>query len=323
MLEVSLLNKPDSEKDIMKDWSGDINKPLVSVCCITYNHEQFIVNAIDSFLAQKTSFPFEIIIRDDCSTDNTTAIVQKYTKEYPNVIKAVIEKENQYSKGVGVLPASYKHAIGKYVAICEGDDFWISDNKLEIQANYMESNNAVQLSFHDAITINSQREQLAADSNNFTHGQRFSTKEIIGQWFIGTQTIMFKNNLEQDTFKCFHGVVNEDWAHQLVSSTKGEVHYISQLRGAYRKHKDSLSTAIGKDRTYRAIKLITLMDKFDDYSNYRYTKEIENKKAFFINDLVEWEVRRSQSTLTHYLTNPKDLVHKIALAIKKKYRRKK
>ncbi len=299
-----------TEQEIMKNWEGDINHPIVSICCGTYNHEKYIIDAIESFLMQETNFPFEIIIRDDCSTDQTTTIVQKYADHYPNIIKPIFEKENQYSKGVMHWSVSFKQAIGKYIALCEGDDYWLSKDKLFKQYNYMNCNENIQLSFHNAIVANEHKEKLKDTNSNYLYGEIFTTKDIINNWFISTQTIMFKNNLEEDYITNFFGVINGDWTIQLICSLLGEVHFIGNLNSVYRKNPNSLSNQIGKDKVYRAMKLITLFDKFDTYSDYKFHKEIEEKKKFFLNELILFE-RRKDSHFCYYLSNPREFIHKL------------
>jgi glycosyltransferase involved in cell wall biosynthesis len=114
---------------------------LLSISCIAYNQEQFIAKTIESFLMQKTSFPFEIIIHDDASTDATAKIIKEYADKYPDLIIPIYQKENQYSKGINpafefVIPKSK----GKYIAVCEGDDYWIDPFKLQKQVDFLEAN---------------------------------------------------------------------------------------------------------------------------------------------------------------------------------------
>lgn len=119
---------------------GEIKEPLVSVCCFTYNHEKYIRDAIESFLMQKTDFPFEIIIHDDASTDLTTDIIREYEDKYPEIIKPIYQTENQYSKGIQVALSVYEKSKGKYIAICEGDDYWTDPLKLQMQVTFLEKN---------------------------------------------------------------------------------------------------------------------------------------------------------------------------------------
>ena len=126
------------EHEIVAGWHTSDSTPTVSICCATYNHEAYIEDAICGFLAQETDFPFEIIIRDDASDDGTTAIVKQYAARYPNIIKTVINPDNEFRQGIRPSQVWPKLALGKYLAICEGDDFWISPHKLQKQVELLE-----------------------------------------------------------------------------------------------------------------------------------------------------------------------------------------
>ena len=112
---------------------------VVSIVCNTYNHELYIRDALDSFLSQKTNFPFEILVFDDASTDKTANIIRSYEEKYPDIIKPVYQTVNQYSLGLMPGKQNRERATGKYIAICEGDDYWCDCNKLQKQVDYMES----------------------------------------------------------------------------------------------------------------------------------------------------------------------------------------
>ena len=111
---------------------------MVSIVCTTYNHEKYIRDALEGFVSQKTSFPFEILVMDDASNDGTANIIHEYEKKYPDLIKPVYQEVNQYSQGLKPGKQNRDRAIGKYIALCEGDDYWIDDHKLQKQVNYME-----------------------------------------------------------------------------------------------------------------------------------------------------------------------------------------
>ena len=106
-----------------------MNEIAVSVVCITYNQAEYIRDAINSFLMQKTDFNYEIIIHDDASTDQTIEILKYYERTYSDIIRVIYEEENQYSKGVNISDTLFKLAKGKYIAFCEGDDFWTDKSK--------------------------------------------------------------------------------------------------------------------------------------------------------------------------------------------------
>lgn len=113
-------------------------RPLVTVRCITFNHEAFIRQAIDGFLMQETTFPVQILVHDDASTDGTAAIVREYAEKYPDLIVAVLQPENLFSKGV--RPDLGPLQFGRYLAFCEGDDYWITSDKLQRQVAILEEN---------------------------------------------------------------------------------------------------------------------------------------------------------------------------------------
>lgn len=148
-----------SESSIMSNWGQNVTIPKVSVVCWTYNQEDYVESTIQSFLNQKTNFPFEIVIQDDASTDNTQAIIKKYATLYPTIIKPVLFDENQYSKGSPIGMMAFQKARGDYVAMCDGDDFWVSPYKLQIQYGLALDNADIACFFHPVFQIYSDKEQ--------------------------------------------------------------------------------------------------------------------------------------------------------------------
>ncbi len=113
--------------------------PVVSVICLTYNHAPYIKECLDGFLMQKTDFTFEVIIHDDASTDGTTDIIREYAAKYPDIIKPIIQAENQYSKHHDfnkILQVCIDRSKGKYIAMCEGDDYWTDSLKFHKQSTF-------------------------------------------------------------------------------------------------------------------------------------------------------------------------------------------
>jgi len=133
--------------------SEEVNKPYVSIVCITYNHERYIKDALDGFLAQQTEFCYEIIVHDDASTDATVEILKRYKKENPQVVRLVLQQENQYSKGKRIFINAARYAKGEYVFFCEGDDYWVDKKKLQAQVEAMQRNKEVNISFHPAQLV--------------------------------------------------------------------------------------------------------------------------------------------------------------------------
>lgn len=128
-----------TEEEVMSSWLTK-GEPIVSICCATYNHVAYLEDALRGFLGQVTSFPFEVILRDDASTDGTTAIVKEYAQRYPNIIRPIIEDQNKYALGAKATLVMLPFARGEYIALCEGDDYWVCPTKLEMQVELIRAN---------------------------------------------------------------------------------------------------------------------------------------------------------------------------------------
>lgn len=159
------------EIDIIEAWGVNSCIPVVSIICITFNHELYIEDAIRGFLIQRTRFPFEIIIHDDASVDETSAIVKFYSSKYPRIIKTIFQKENQYSKGKYITLLALSKAKGKYFAICEGDDFWVNSDKLEEQTNCLAKDSSLGAVFTDTNI-------LYQDTKKFLNAHDATRKKI-------------------------------------------------------------------------------------------------------------------------------------------------
>lgn len=130
----------------------DEGRPTVSILCTAYMHGAFIRKALEGFLAQRVKFPIEIIVHDDASTDDTASIIQEYVSNHPGTVKAILQSENQHRKGRGrVIKRLYSAATGKYIALCEGDDYWMDPDKLQTQIDLLESNHEAIACFTDAF----------------------------------------------------------------------------------------------------------------------------------------------------------------------------
>ena len=130
------------------------NKCMVSVLCTAYNHGEYIAQALESFVTQQTDFAFEVLVNDDLSTDNTAQIIREYAERYPNIIRAFIQEKNLYSQGINIYDhVFYPNVKGKYIALCEGDDYWSDPMKLQMQVNFLEANPDYSACVHNT-TIN-------------------------------------------------------------------------------------------------------------------------------------------------------------------------
>ncbi|MCP1305485.1 glycosyltransferase [Halomonas sp. R1t8] len=172
-------------------------EPVVSVVCATYNHVNFIEDAIKGFIAQKTDFPFEVIIHDDASTDGTQEVIKRYAEQYPELIRPIYQTENQYSQNKKPLDICLPLTKGRYVAICEGDDYWTDSNKLQIQFDYMEQHPDCVVTHHNAFVFDSGA--LVRESKLPEHCIRsFTSDELLkNDCFVLTLSMMFRKKFDK------------------------------------------------------------------------------------------------------------------------------
>lgn len=221
-----------TENDIKKNWKKEYdNRPLVSIKNLVYNHEKYIAQALDGFLMQKTDFPFEVIVHDDASTDNSAQIIREYEKKFPSIIKPIYETENQYSKHDGSLGRIVNSKLsGKYVALCEGDDYWIDENKLQMQVDFLESHPDYMMCFHAAEVL----DELQIGLKYEVLDKDYNPTELYENWIVPTASIVCKKEIISYPIK------NPElfWAGDIVLIEKaahlGKVKGFSSVMSVYR-----------------------------------------------------------------------------------------
>ncbi|WP_193039075.1 glycosyltransferase family 2 protein [Pseudoalteromonas nigrifaciens] len=228
-----------TEAEIIENWQGDIEKPVVSVLCNTYNQATYIEDAFRGFLIQKTDFVFEVIVHDDASTDGTSDIVRGYAARYPKIFKPVIQTENQYSQGKKIIGLSATYAKGEYIAICEGDDFWIDEKKIQLQTNILRSNPQINLTVHNAFITNAK-----VDSPNKVFGVQYFKDRIVsvknvfivdGQ-FAPTASYFFRN-IKLDFLSEYPDAPVGDFLLEVFLGTHG-IYTSSEIQSVYRVGSD-------------------------------------------------------------------------------------
>lgn len=243
------------QEDIKRGWKKDLL--VVSICCITYNHEKYISDALDGFLMQETDFPFEILIHDDASTDNTPDIIRKYEEKYPDIIKPIFQKENQKSKlGSGMNPTfNYPRAKGKYIALCEGDDYWTEPLKLQKQVKFLEARDEYSLCVGGYIRKNvatgEQKKNIkVVNKKDFDFGYTFSLADTNKDWITKTLTIMFRNEcLKGFDISAFKFSRDVHTYHHLLK--KGLGFYFTEIFGVYHVHGNGFHS--GSSRTEKIV----------------------------------------------------------------------
>lgn len=224
------------------------SNPLVSICSTTYNLEKYIGEAIESWLAQVTSFPFEIIICDDCSQDNTVKIVQDYITKYPEIIILYTTDKN-----LTMMPnyiRSLKAARGKYIAVCDGDDYWIDTNKLQMQIDFLESNTDFVACLTNSYVIDeyTKEKKIAktqlwdvATSKELLYHDDFH-KDNVNLSPGHVSTYVYKNNLIDEFPAWFYDEdVVTDYPLYMIMSKFGKTKFINTITSVYRKRDGSHS----------------------------------------------------------------------------------
>lgn len=261
-------------------------KTMVSIITTAYNHAPYIAQALESFISQKTDFSFEIIVHDDSSTDGTTEIIQKYEKKYPQLIKAVYQKENQYSKGKNVYEFIIPHIKGKYVAQCEGDDYWCDEKKLQKQVDYMEKHPECSYCFCNSYNVNLKSEIIGTQTPINT-SRVFSSREIIAapEIFLATAgTIYRAEDMYEFPEEMIAGTAGDIPLRQFLM-LRGNAYGFAERMCCYRV----MTPGSESDRYNRAIKnnsqeflkcneaYIRYYELFDRYTKGEYHEELLEK----------------------------------------------
>lgn len=222
-----------------------MNTPLVSICSITYNHAPYIRQCLDGFLMQKTNFKYEIIIHDDASTDGTTEIIKEYAEKYPDLITPIFQSENQYSKGVRGFYARFVYPLakGKYIALCDGDDYWTDPLKLQKQVDFLEANPEYVMCTHRFQTYEQCTKTLQNDclSLNVDDNFYFDFDYFISRkaWITQPLTILFRSRaLDLKHYSLYSKSKDVTLIYSLLQKGKGVV--LRDYMGVYRIHNGGL-----------------------------------------------------------------------------------
>lgn len=208
--------------------------PLVSIVCPTYNHETFITRTLDSFLAQNTNFPIEVLVHDDASTDGTARILADYAARYPGVIRPFYQAVNQFQQGRECIPEIFKEARGRYIAYCEGDDYWTDPAKLQIQADFLESHPDHVLTYHDAMAFDINGERGLQLQGNLRADA--SALELQKGRQLSTLTVCFRNVFHEMPRE-LQGAPLSDMCWWSLLGAHGKGKFLAQIKpAAYRVH---------------------------------------------------------------------------------------
>ena len=271
------------------------NAPLVSIVCDTYNHAPFVRDALDGFLAQKTDFPIEIIVHDDASNDGTDRIIREYERAYPELFRCVYRTENIYSRDPKILEHYvFPLARGKYVAICEGDDYWTNPKKLQTQIDYLESH-------PDCTFCVTGAELVDPERNNIGYVCPYDSdcdvpmEELIrgGGGFVATASIVAPTRLAVNRAAFCDMADVDDAVLQLWFGANGTTHYFAEPMCAYRFNvpgswTKTFFSAEHEARIRHHEGLARALRSFDEETGFRWHEAVD----FCVTYQQEYEILR-------------------------------
>lgn len=264
---------------------------MVTILCLTYNHKSYIRQCLEGFVMQKTNFRFEAIVHDDASTDDTATIVREFAEKYPEIIKPIFEIENQYSKNDGSIGRIMNaHTRGKYVAMCEGDDYWTDPLKLQKQVDFLEANpeygmvhTNYKVLHHERNIINSN----GAGKYKISEGNIF--EDLFRGCWIKTLTVCLRRELYNYLPNVPEGTFTGDLYLFYEIALHSKVHFMNFESGIYRVLSESACHTTNEKVLYRRYNSYRMLDYFyaergDISKKTRYLLD----KKWFIWDLKYW-----------------------------------
>ena len=266
---------------------------MVSIRCLVYNHEPYLRQCLDGFVMQKTSFPFEAIIHDDASTDGSADIIKEYAEKYPDIIKPIYETENLYSKHDGSISRIINDACkGKYMASCEGDDYWTDPNKLQKQVDVLENHPECTIVFNRVKVISKDNKYLDWDIPRKGHVQEgfielkdYTYEEYNrGFWTFHTSSFLYKSNLMNEFSEIraheFKNFPYGDMPFLLFCLIRGKGFFISETMGCYRYLSGGYNSKVKKNPSFsisQEEKLIKALKDLDKFTKMKYHDDIQKK----------------------------------------------
>jgi glycosyltransferase involved in cell wall biosynthesis len=293
----------------------------VSVAILTYNHEQYIAKALDSILMQQTYFGYEIVIGEDCSTDNTRDILIDYQKKHPDKIRLILNEQN-----IGAMANDkqvHQACQGEYVAWLEGDDYWTSPHKLQKQVDFLDNHPECSSCFH-AVTVfyedNSQSEYISPDSKD---ARELFLEDLLEYTAIYICAFMHRNIIFNSLPDFYYTSRISDYVFYLVAAQQGSIGYINEVMGAYRVHPGGIWS--GRDNVMKLQSKIETFKNANAYLDFKYNKfykqlisacyqglaieyanmdNLFEAKAYFLKSLAEYFLNRRASRKNYLIKIP-------------------
>jgi len=295
---------------------------MVSVSLITYNHKNFIVKALESVLKQKVDFNYEIIIGDDCSSDGTREILKEYKQKYPEIIQLILHPQ-RYKEIPGRTNniTNLYSCKGKYIAMLDGDDYWVSKDKLQKQVDFLENNPSFSLSFHNAINF-SEEKKFKSYLQSEKHTV-LATKSIYNQEFIASglsimpaSSLVFRNKINGELPEWFREISSADYALTLIITSHGDAKFFKDIYSVYRRNQHNFSSKYREifgqfNSQWKQILILEKQFKNLDFSKrkaitcYSYSSVLATQKSYlkmfyYMFQAIRYDKRKTKNYLNYF-----------------------
>lgn len=253
-------------------------KPRVSICLITYAHENYLDTCLQNILNQEVNFEFEIVIGEDCSPDKTAEIVQKYADQFPEKIKAFIRSKNAGSK-INFLHCFFE-CKGEYIVHIEGDDYWTDVHKLQTQVDFLDANPNASACFHNAEIVFEDGSGFAPQLINKTDQKKWvnSADFLVEKetWFMATASVMMRAKFVQTLPEWFLESKSGDIPLYVILAEQGPIGYIDRIMSVYRKNEGGMSYTDNVQSETFLNNRIFMYSKINEYTQFKYNNLIQN-----------------------------------------------
>lgn len=251
--------------------------PAVSVCMITFNHEAYVAEAVESALAQRTSFPFEVVVGDDASTDGTPKILAELERVHAPRLRILTRTAN-----LGItcnLAATLRECRGRYVALLEGDDYWIDENKLQTQHDFLEAHPSHAMCFHPVIV----RRGPSVRMERLPRGRvrkRSTLRDLIEQGnFIPTPAVLFRNHIAEGFPEWFYDLRIGDFPLNVMNASHGDIGFIDKPMAVYRVHDGGTFSAI--TNAARVAEVVRMYSFVNEFLGFRFDRTIRGIQSYW------------------------------------------
>jgi glycosyltransferase involved in cell wall biosynthesis len=283
-----------------RSWDIRKDEPVVSVCVQTYQHANYIRDCLDGILMQATDFPFELLLHDDASTDGTVEICREYAEKYPEIIKPIFQKENKYSEGICPFTEyQIPRARGRYIAFCEGDDYWTDTQKLQKQVEILDANKDASACVHDFMYYDQAKDEHLGRRNAALTSEggilKFDSFSF-GNWIYQPLTGMIRRDLvagiDSSPYKYWR-----DMHLYYILTQKGVVCYYNRCMGVYRQHEGGIHMSSNQYQKVRT----DLFVWHELWLNFR-SRDLEERFFKVLNQVIAIELGSGLKNYKDYIT---------------------